>query len=214
VSKNISSSSLSSYDEGVDTTEVDPAAREQVRVREVMNSPVITGTEDETTQEIAERMIDCQVGSVVIMSGYEPVGIVTDGNIVAKIVAKNLRPSEVRAGDVMSSPLLTIKDEKDVTEAARLMRKKGIKRLGVMDDGKLMGIVSISDIIAVTPEMYAIVAEKARMMASRALGRTTHLAGFCDSCNQWSDDLSRTEGRFLCYDCRTEISSEVPEEEG
>jgi signal-transduction protein with cAMP-binding, CBS, and nucleotidyltransferase domain len=177
-----------------------------------MNSPVITGTENETIKEIAERMIDCQIGSVVIMSGYEPVGIVTDGNIVTKVVAKDMKPSEVLAKDIMSSPLLTIKDDKDVTEAARLMRKQGVKRLGVKDDGKLMGIISITDIVSVTPEIYAIVAEKARMMASQAMGRTAHLAGFCDSCNQWSDDLARTEGRFLCYDCRAEINIETPEE--
>ncbi|MFQ6135140.1 MAG: CBS domain-containing protein [Nitrososphaerales archaeon] len=178
-----------------------------------MNSPVITGSEDETIEEIAERMTGCKVGSVVIMRGHRPVGLITDGDIVSKAVAKNKKPSEVLAKDIMSGPLLTIGDDKDVTDAARLMRKKEVKRLGVMDNGKLMGIISISDIISVTPEIYAIVAEKARMMASRAMGRTVHLAGFCDSCNQWSDDLASAEGRYLCYDCRAEMVVESTGEE-
>lgn len=194
--------------------EVNPAARERVTVREVMNSPVITGTEDETIQAISTRMIDYQIGSVIIMKGSEPVGIVTDGNIIYQVVAKDLKPSEVLAKDVMSTPLLTIKDDKDVSEAANLMRRKGVKRLGVMDDGRLMGIISISDIISVMPELYAIAAEKARMMANQATtGRTANLAGVCDNCSQWSDDLARTDGRYLCYECRTEVAVETPERE-
>ncbi len=186
--------------------EVNPASRERVRVREVMNSPVITGTEDETIQAIASRMIDYQIGSIIIMKGAEPLGIVTDGNIVEQVVARDLKPSKVLVKDIMSTPLLTIKDDRDVSEAASLMRRKGVKRLAVMDDGRLMGIISISDIISVMPELYAIAAEKARMMAaSQAVGgRTANLAGFCDNCGQWSEDLARSDGRYLCYDCRTE----------
>jgi CBS domain-containing protein len=195
--------------------DVDPAARERVTVREVMNSPVITGTEDETIQAIADRMIDYQVGSIIIMKESEPIGIVTDGNIVEQVVAKDLKPSKVFAKDIMSTPLLTIKDDRDISEAASLMRRKGVKRLGVMDDGRIMGIISITDIISVMPELYAIAAEKARMMANQATtgGRATNLAGFCDNCNQWSEDLVRTDGRYLCYDCRTEIVAETPEAE-
>ncbi len=194
-------------------SEIDPAARERVRVREVMNSPVITGSGEETIEEIADRMVDCRVGSVVIMKGHEPVGIITDGDIVSKIVAKNKKPSEVSAKEVMSGPLLTISDSQDVTDAARLMRKKDVKRLGVVDNGKLMGMISITDVVSVTPEIYAIVAEKARMMASQAMSRSVHLAGFCDSCNQWSDDLNRAEGKYLCYDCRAETVVESTGEE-
>ncbi len=195
--------------------EVNPAARERVTVREVMNSPVITGTEDETIQAISIRMIDYQIGSIIIMKGSEPVGIVTDGNIIDQVVAKDLKPSKVLARDIMSTPLLTIRDDRDVSEAASLMRRKGVKRLGVMDDGRLMGIISISDIISVMPELYAIAAEKARMMANQATtgGRTTNLAGFCDNCAQWSENLARTDGRYLCYDCRTEATVETPERE-
>ncbi len=192
---------------------IDPAARERVRVREVMNSPVITATGEENIVDIAQRMTECKVGSVIVMSGSKPMGIITDGDIVWKVVAKDKKPSEVLAKDIMSGPLLTISDDKDVTEAARILRKNEIKRLGVMYNGKLMGIISISDIISVTPEIYAIVAEKSRMMASQVRSRTVHLAGFCDSCNQWSDDLAQTEGKYLCYDCRAETVVESTGEE-
>ena len=188
---------------------INPAAREKVRIREVMNSPVITGTEKETVVEIAKRMTDCKVGSVVIMKNHAAVGVVTDGDIVSKLVTKNKKPSEVFAKDVMSSPLVTIRDDEEVNDAARLMRKKGVKRLGVTDNGKLMGMVSISDIVAVNPEVYAIIAEKARILAGQSMGMTKHLAGICDECEQWSDDLTRVENKNICYDCNTEETTET-----
>ncbi len=177
-----------------------------------MNSPVITGSGDETIEKIAERMSDCKVGSVVILEGHESVGIVTQGDIVSKVVAKNSKPSEVLVKNVMSGPLITISDEEDVTDASRLMRKNEVKRLGVVDNGRLMGIISLTDVVSVAPEIYAIVAEKARMMASKAMGRTVHLAGVCDSCTQWSDDLASAEGKYLCYDCRAETVVKPPDE--
>jgi signal-transduction protein with cAMP-binding, CBS, and nucleotidyltransferase domain len=178
-----------------------------------MNSPVITGSKKENVVDIANRMIECKVGSIVIMDEHKPVGIVTDGDIVEKVVGKNLQPNKIKAKDVMSIPLLTVNDDVDVPEAARIMRKRDVKRLGVLDNGKLMGIISISDIVSVTPEIYAIISEKARMMAAQSRGRTPHLTGFCDSCSQWVEDLSAIDGKYLCYDCKAEnvSGSEIEE---
>jgi predicted transcriptional regulator len=157
-------------------------------------------------------MNDYRVGSVVIMKQHKPVGIITDGDIVWKVAAKNKEPSKVLAKNAMSSPLKCISDEKDVNETASILRKDGIKRLGVMDDkDQLVGIISISDIVSAIPEMYAIVAEKSRLMASQSVRRQVNLAGFCDSCDQWSDNLVRGEGKFLCYDCRAESVAETSE---
>jgi CBS domain-containing protein len=193
-------------------SEANPAARKHVSVREVMNSPVITGSEEETIEDISQRMYDCKISSVIIMDGQKPLGIVTERDIITKVVTKNKKSSEVLVKEIMSSPLHTIDDEMDVAEATKFMRKMGIKKLGVVDKEKIMGIISISDIVSVMPEIYAIVAEKARMMANQSMGRTHHLAGICDSCDQWFDDLNISEGRYLCYDCRMETASESTHE--
>lgn len=189
-------------------SEFNPAARKNVIVREIMNSPVITGSEEETIEDIAQRMYDCKISSVIIMNGQNPAGIVTDRDIITKVVAKNKKPSEVLVKEIMSSPLHTIEDEKTVTEATKFMRKMDIKKLGVVDKEKLMGILSITDIVSVMPEIYAIVAEKSRIMASESMEKTAHLAGICDSCDQWDDDLHGTDGRYLCHDCRMESAPE------
>lgn len=183
--------------------------RTRVLVGQVMNSPVITASPNETAKDLALKMIEYKVGSIVITESDEPVGIVTDGDMALKIIAKDLKPSKVLARDIMSSPLHTIDSEKDIREAARAMRNQGIKRLGVTHNSKLVGIITMSDIVSVTPEVMDVISEKARIMAGEPRKKRGYLAGYCDSCNQWSDYLLEVDGRFLCENCREgERSSE------
>ena len=193
-------------------SDINPATRRNVIVREIMNSPVITGFEEESIEDVALRMNDCNISAVIIMSGQKPTGIVTDSDIITKVVTKNKKPSEVLVKNVMSSPLHTISDNKTVTEATKFMREKNIKKLGVVDNGKLMGVLSVNDIVSVMPEIYAIVAEKSRIMASESMEKTAHPAGICDSCDQWFDDLHGTDGRYLCHDCKLETAPEIQHE--
>lgn len=190
------------------TTRVEPSVRTRILVREVMNSPVITCGPRATLKAVAKTMSDHRVGSVVVAESEAPVGIVTDGDIVFKAVSKDQRPSDVRAGEIMSKPLHTIDGGKDITDAARIMRKLGIKRLGVTYKGALVGIVSVSDLMAVTPELVELVSEKTRILTGEAVRRRGYLAGYCDNCNQWSDYLLEVDGKFLCDECRAEPVAE------
>jgi signal-transduction protein with cAMP-binding, CBS, and nucleotidyltransferase domain len=168
-----------------------------------MNSPVITAEPNESIQQISQKMAAAKAGSVVITENEKPIGIVTDGDIVTKVVSKDLRPSSVKAIEVMSKPLYTIESEREIIEAARAMRKHGIKRLGVSYKNGIVGIISISDILAITPELFDIISEKAMIVTGQATKEPTFLAGYCDSCNQWSDRLLEMDGRFLCGECTT-----------
>lgn len=168
-----------------------------------MNSPVITADPGESIQQISQKMAASKAGSVVITENGRPIGIVTDGDIVTKVVSQDSKPSTVKAVDVMSKPLYTIDSEKEIIEAARAMRKHGIKRLGVSYKDGIVGIISISDILAITPELFDIISEKTMIMTGRASKEPTFLAGYCDSCNQWSDRLLEIDGRFICSECTT-----------
>jgi signal-transduction protein with cAMP-binding, CBS, and nucleotidyltransferase domain len=188
----------------------EPVVRTRVLVREIMNSPVLSATPEEDIRSVSEKMSRAKVGSVVIMKNDLPMGIITDGDIVSKVVSKNLTPSEVRAGDIMSTPIRTIESEKEIIEAARQMVSYKIKRLGVSYKRNLVGIISISDIIAVTPELFDIISEKRAIMTSEGIRQPSYLAGYCDHCNQWSDVLLEVDNRFLCEECRAERGN--PEE--
>ena len=75
--------------------------------------------------------------------------------------------------------------------------------------GELVGVVSSKDILAVTPELIEIIQEKARIesesSSEREFSESAPLAGYCDRCGAWSDDLKEAEGQFLCEDCRAEL---------
>lgn len=190
----------------------EPVVRTRVLVREVMNSPVLSALPEEDIQCVASKMSRAKVGSVVVMKENTPMGIITDGDIVSKVVSKNSLPSSIKAEKIMTSPLRTIESEKEIIEAARQMVGLHIKRLGVTYRKNLVGIISISDILAITPELFDIISEKRAIIASESSPRQSFLAGYCDQCNQWSDVLLEMDNRFLCEECRTEKEdAEQPE---
>jgi CBS domain-containing protein len=182
----------------------------RVLVRDIMNSPVISASPDDTVFDIAKKMKEEKIGSIVIMEKDKPVGIVTDWDIVSNGVTKDARPSAIKAREVMQQ-IHTIESEESITEAARQLRKHNIKRLGVVYKNRLVGIISSSDVISVTPDLVDVVSEKAAIIRGE-LGITRppgNISGYCDECGEWSDFLQHDEGTFICEVCRGESSSVV-----
>jgi predicted transcriptional regulator len=141
------------------------------------------------------------------MEKDKPVGIVTDWDIVSNGLTRDVKPSQIKAKEVMRS-IHTIESEESITEAARQLRKHNIKRLGVVYKNRLAGIISSSDVIAVTPDLVDVVSEKAAIIRgelgiARPVG---NVSGYCDECNEWSDLLQYDEGTFICEVCRGESS--------
>lgn len=89
----------------------------RVLVRDIMNSPVISASPQHTIKDIATKMKEERIGSIVIMENEKAAGIVTDWDIVSNAVVKDVKPSEVKASDIMQT-LHTIEGEEGVTEAA------------------------------------------------------------------------------------------------
>jgi Predicted signal-transduction protein containing cAMP-binding and CBS domains len=184
----------------------DPHVTTRLLVKDIMNSPVIAASLNATVNEIAKLMSDMRIGSIIITDNGKPdgkpLGIVTDWDIVSKAVVRDEKPSKIRASDIMQD-LITIDSEASITDAARLLRKHNVKRLGVMYKGNIVGVVSSSDVIAVMPELIDVVSEKAAMLRGE-LGRSpTLISGYCDECDEWSDYLALVDGRFLCDECRS-----------
>jgi CBS domain-containing protein len=178
----------------------------RVLVRDIMNSPVISASPYDTIKDIAVRMKEERIGSIIIMEKEETVGIVTDWDIVSNAVVKDVKPSLLKASEIMQK-LHTIEGEEGVTEAARMLRQHNIKRLGVVYKNKLVGIISASDVIAVTPDLVDVISEKAALVRGE-IGRSAgNVSGYCDECGEWSDLLQYSEGTFTCEECRGETAS-------
>src|SRR5678815_4917781 len=99
----------------------------RVLVRDIMNSPVITADPSDNVVDIASKMKEHNIGSVIITENENPVGIVTDWDVVS-VVASNLELSSIDAAKVMK-PIHTVEAGEGITEAARILRNNNIMRL-------------------------------------------------------------------------------------
>ena len=172
-------------------------------VREAMSSPVLTIIEDQNIVEVAKLMRDGKVGALIV-TNYDnlPVGIVTERDIVNRVVAKGIKLSSVTVRDVMTSPLKTVEPEISLMDAMSLMDKMNIRRLGVSYKGKLVGIISDRNIIRLVPTIVEIIREHKEINTTPRLGPST--VGYCERCEIYSMNLRQIDGEFICEDCRIE----------
>jgi len=185
--------------------------RTRMIVKDVMSSPVVTLGEDATSNKVAHVMDENELGCVIVTNkAGKPVGILTERDLVIRVLAKNLMPDAIKAKEIMTSPLVTIEPDATVSEAARRMSRLNIRRLGVTYKGNLVGLVSSKDIIGVMPELIEIIQERSRIEGSIEAEETEEapLSGYCDRCGVFSENLKDVNGQSLCEDCRIELEDE------
>ena len=184
--------------------------RPRMLVKDVMSSPAITVPEGTPIDKTAQLMKKNRVGCIIVTSkNGKPLGIITESDLVRRILAKNLKPSKLTAKEVMSTPLITVEPGETLTEIARRMSKLAVRRMGVIYKGNLVGIISSRDILAVTPELLENIKEKALIERETEVeeesSEPTPSAGYCEQCGSWSDNLEEVEGTYLCEECQMEL---------
>ena len=185
--------------------------RTKMLVRDVMSSPVITMDENGFSNQAAAAMEQNDVGAVIVTNkSGQSIGIITERDLVLRVIAKNLKPDTVKAKEIMTTPLVNIEPEATISEAARRMNRLDIRRLGVFYKGNLVGIVSSKDILGVMPELIEIMQERSRIEVEERTEETeeTPLSGYCDRCNGYSDTLKEQNGQNICDECRIELEQE------
>jgi len=114
-----------------------------------MIEKVRTAGLDDTVQDIAVLMNKHQIGCVIIVNEKQPVGIVTERDIMKRVVSKGIAPKNLKAPDVMSKPLITASPSTPAGDAAKAMLKWNIKKLPVAENGQLVGVVTLTDLLRV-----------------------------------------------------------------
>ncbi|MDN5942517.1 MAG: CBS domain-containing protein [Nitrospira sp.] len=114
----------------------------------VPSEKFITVTRDTDVQTAARLMRDRHVNSLFVTNGKDIIGIVTDTDMVRRVVAAEVDILTTAVENIMSAPILTIEGDKTVLDASDLMAHKRIRHLGVTEDGKLVGMISVRDILA------------------------------------------------------------------
>jgi len=115
-------------------------------VKEVMITNVLTCDVDDSLQQAARIMRDKRIGCLIVMKSKSPKGILTERDITFRATAKNLDSANTKVKDVMSSPLKTISPDENVYSASKKMRAEDIKKLPVVKNGKLVGIITQTDL--------------------------------------------------------------------
>ena len=132
-------------------------------VRDVMAKNVKTVKTDDTVHAAVKKMNKFDIGSVIVTASGRPVGIITETNIMRRIVEPRMDPATIWAKDIMTAPLITIDPHADLTEAAKLMADNNINRLPVMEGDKLVGLISSTDIVKANPTQLSILEELLRV---------------------------------------------------
>lgn len=133
-----------------------------VLVRDVMSKDVKVVRPDSSVKEVVATMNKFDIGSIVIVQGDRPVGIITERDILRRIVEPCLAPETLTARQVMTSPVLTISETASIDEAAKLMARKRVKKLLVMSNQKIVGMVTFTDIVTHVPTLLTILEELVR----------------------------------------------------
>ncbi len=178
-----------------------------------MTRTVITATPDMTAAQAGKRMVEHKVGSIIIVKEGKPLGIVTESDMVAKVIFKNIKPSAIKLDQLMSKPLITTRSSDDVNDAVLKMAQKKIRRLPVIDGDTLVGIITDADIIQISSEINHILESLVHMNRESILDRreVSTSEGECEVCEEYSPDLQLDDGRLKCPTCRSSVSSGVCE---
>jgi CBS domain-containing protein len=132
-------------------------------VRDIMAKNVKTVKTDDSVLTAVQKMNKFNIGSVIVVSSGRPVGILTEKNILSRVVEPRMDAATVWVKDIMSVPLISIEPTAAIEEAARMMAEKRVNRLPVMQGNRLVGLISSTDIVKANPTQLGILSELLRM---------------------------------------------------
>ena len=179
-----------------------------ILVEEVMSrSPRTTGP-DISAQAAAKLMKREDVGSLVIIEDGTAIGIITEKDLVQKVVAEGRHASKVTVQEIMSSPLVTISPKESVSDAARKMALMRLRRLPVVSEGRLIGVLTENDVLRLSPSLIELTREWSRLVAEGGMA-PSHLMteGYCENCGAYSNQLVEHNRELVCLDCREQLKS-------
>ena len=170
--------------------------KEAMKYKPVMVKPTLT------VLEAAKLMKKHKIGNVIVGEKKQPIGILTESDILKKVVAEGKKPSDVLVRDVMSTPIMVIDPYVTLEEAMKTMGKCNVRRLPVVENGELVGIITQKDISRISPILHEI----SREWYDITVRDESHIkrqifSGKCEDCGTLSSNLKNVDGRLLCEDC-------------
>lgn len=193
---------------------------ESVTIRDVMTREYVGVSESDTVLGAVRLMREEEAGSVVVLRGSEPVGVLTEWDVLG-VVADEADPAETTVASVMSEPVLTVAADESLRTATGKMSRERVRRLVVTENGDVVGVLSERDVIAAaatgsvpesdpadplveSPVGGAPVEDQrdARVRAEANSNGGYADQGVCETCGALADTLREFNGQLVCAECR------------
>lgn len=174
------------------------------KVCDAMTTKPIMVSFGTSIKECASIMGSRHVGALLVGKGDKLEGIMTEQDIVRKLVANNLNPLKKTAKDVMEEKIKTISPEKDIYEALMLMRDLNIRHLPVMDGTKMIGLLTLKDVLKIEPQLFDLLVEKfeLREESRKPIYHIGEKEGICAMCGNYAEKLYVVSGAKVCLNCK------------
>lgn len=124
-----------------------------LKVEDAMIRDVIAVDATSTVKEAVEIMNEHEIGCLVVIENHRLTGILTERDILKRVLAATKDPKKTKVGEIMTTRVFTVSPETDLEEAARLMFENDVKKLPVISEGKLVGLVTLTDLARFQPEI-------------------------------------------------------------
>jgi len=173
-----------------------------VKVRDLMTKILVVVDSYATTLQAARVMDERRVSSVLVSEQGKLCGIITDHDIISRVVARGLDSNDVSVARVMSRPLITIADDEGIDQAAKQMSDDRVRRLVVERNSHIVGVIGESDIIRIEPELHFLIRERSKLKPTVGReGENIILAGYCEECGNYTQQLRNVNGSWVDEDC-------------
>jgi len=140
-----------------------------LKIEDVMVKEVITVDENSTVKEAADIMNRFEIGCLIVTKEGKAVGILTERDLLKRVVSQAKSPRKTKVVAVMSKPLIVVEPDMDLEEAAKLMFKLKIKKLPVVESGRLVGLITLTDLARFQPQMIRILKKLSEKMAPKRM---------------------------------------------
>jgi len=173
-----------------------------IKVGDAMTVSMITINENDSILNCAKLMVKEGVGSLVVVDENKLLGIVTERDMLNKVLAKDTDIKKTPVSSIMTKKPIYANPELDLYDAMVLMRLENIRRLPVVDKGEVVGLLTHRDILSIQPELYDLVIESFNLRAREKKNRLNGMMeGKCYACQSYGS-LSKIGGKWLCDSCK------------
>lgn len=124
-----------------------------IETSKIMVSKVITTKKEATVEDAVKLMNKHEIGCLVVLENRNPAGIITERDLLKRVLSKSKELRNLKVKEIMSEPLLSVAPNVQIEEAVKLMFENNIKKLPIIEKGKLLGLVTLSDVLRIQPQL-------------------------------------------------------------